>query len=73
MWHFLGQGVFIRVVGASSRLVGVNVLEANGILLGMSCLGNAVAGSRMRCLTASSGGKPSEVSVPVAFEESLAA
>lgn len=50
-WHFLGQGVFIRLVAASSRLVGFNVLEANGILLGMSCLGNAVAGSRLRCLT----------------------
>lgn len=48
MWHLLGQGVFIRLVAAPCRLVGVNVLEANGILLVLSCLGNEVAGSRMR-------------------------
>lgn len=62
-WHFLGQGVFIRLVAASSRLVGFNVLEANGILLGMSCLGNAVAGSRLRCLTGT-GKYASDVSGP---------
>lgn len=61
MWHFLGQGVFVRLVASSSRLVGVNVLEANGILLGISCLGNALAGSRMRCIP---GNDISEVGEP---------
>ncbi|CBN75834.1 expressed unknown protein [Ectocarpus siliculosus] len=48
MWHFLGQGTFIRLVAASGRVVSLNVLEANGILLGLSHLGNGLAGSRMR-------------------------
>ncbi|CAM9602773.1 unnamed protein product, partial [Laminaria digitata] len=48
MWHFFGQGAFIRLVAASGRVVGINILEANGLLLGLSCLGNGVAGSRMR-------------------------
>ena len=47
-WHFLGQGAFIRLVAASGRLVRLNVLEANALLLGLSHLGNRVAGSRMR-------------------------
>ncbi|CAM9915715.1 unnamed protein product [Scytosiphon promiscuus] len=51
MWHFLGQGAFIRLVAASGRLVNLNVLEANGVLLGLSHLGNVVAGSRMRRIT----------------------
>lgn len=60
VWHFLGQGVFLRLVASSSRLVGVNVLEANCILLAISCLGNGLAGSRMRCIP---GKDASEVSV----------
>eukprot|EP00903_Cladosiphon_okamuranus_P007092 g6891.t2 len=47
-WHFVGQGAFIRLVAASGRLVRLNVLEANALLLGLSHLGNMVAGSRMR-------------------------
>lgn len=54
-WHFLGQGAFIRLVAASGRLVHLNVLEANGLLLGLSHLGNAVAGSRMRRVVGATG------------------
>lgn len=56
MWHFLGQGAFIRLVAASGRVVNLNVLEANGVLLGLSHLGNGVAGSRLRRITGVAGG-----------------
>ncbi|CAM9469731.1 unnamed protein product, partial [Ectocarpus sp. 4 AP-2014] len=55
MWHFLGQGAFIRLVAASGRVVSLNVLEANGILLGLSNLGNGFAGSRMRRVVGATG------------------
>ncbi|CAN0261845.1 unnamed protein product, partial [Ectocarpus sp. 13 AM-2016] len=55
MWHFLGQGAFIRLVAASGRVVSLNVLEANGILLGLSHLGNGFAGSRMRRVARATG------------------
>ncbi|CAN0438667.1 unnamed protein product, partial [Hapterophycus canaliculatus] len=55
MWHFLGQGAFIRLVAASGRLVNLNVLEVNGVLLGLSHLGNALAGSRMRRIIGATG------------------
>lgn len=51
----MGQGAFIRLVAASGRVVSLNVLEANGILLGLSHLGNGFAGSRMRRVVGATG------------------